>query len=238
MPLALVAPLLLAACSDAPGEIGPQEDLDPAVAHALNEPLMTDPDLVSSNEANAALTGSQDHSLPADIATPEAIREAQDRAVALLGGSGAVPRLPEPGPLSPEGEVSPLVMLEGVATQVPGLEKCLAGARYGFGWAALLPDSVPVFPRGATIEALGSDRQGCAFRAVRFRSPVPAEDLAAFYFGKASQGGYAVTYRRGDDVWQIEGRKGGARLLVRGRPSFLGHQEIDLVTGGAGPPAA
>ncbi|OZA90792.1 MAG: hypothetical protein B7X57_10945, partial [Erythrobacter sp. 34-65-8] len=90
MPLALVAPLLLAACSDAPGEIGPQEDIDPAVAHALNEPLMTDPDLVSSNEANAALTGSQDHSLPADIATPEAIREAQDRAVALLGGSGAV----------------------------------------------------------------------------------------------------------------------------------------------------
>ncbi|MFN4112744.1 MAG: hypothetical protein ACK4GD_02250 [Sphingomonadaceae bacterium] len=228
-PLAL-ATLLLAGCGDAPAATSPFEDIEPAAARALNDPLMTDPDLVAINEASSALTGSNDHSLPLMIDTPEAVREAQDRAIALLGGSGSVPPLPAPGPLEEETQVSPLVMLDEVAARLAGAERCLASARYSAAWAARLPDAVPIFPRGATIEAMGSDAPGCALRAVRFRSPVPAEDLARFYFGKSREAGYRANYAANDESWQVTGQTGAARFLVRGRPSLLGGQEVDVIT--------
>ena len=126
-PLALAGVLLLAACGFGETDDTGPADLDPAVAQALNAPLMTDPDLTALNEANAALTGSTDHSLPLPVANPEAIRDAQDRAIALVGGHSALAQLPQPEEIAEEPGDSPLVLLEDVATRVSDRKACFSG---------------------------------------------------------------------------------------------------------------
>ena len=228
----LAATVALASCGGAQEAADPLADVDPSVGRALNDQLLTDPDLTSVNEANAALTRSGDNSLPRDVDNPEAIRAAQDRATELLGGTRSVPDLPAAVALEPEPDESPFVVLEDTAQGVPGASRCMAGTRYGAVWAARLPKIIPIYPRGTLTEAFGSDIGGCRLRAVRFRSPVPAEDIARYYLGRGRSAGYSVIYAANETGWQVSGKKGAAHFLVRSRPSVLEHQEIDLITFG------
>ena len=228
-PTALAALLLLGGCGAEEPRADTGLDLDPAVAKALSAPLLTDPDLAGINEANAALTGSRDQSLPLLIATPEAIREAQDRAIALVGGRSGLAELPPTDDLAGEGGESPLVLLDDLALRVAPAPACQEKIRYSAVWAGRLPDRLPVYPRGAVIEALGQDEAGCALRAVRFVSPVPAEDILRFFATLAAREQIEVAYSANDKQWRIEGGKPGARLLVEVRPSLLEGQEVDLV---------
>lgn len=229
-PVALAGALLLAACGfGEPDEPGPTE-LDPAVAQALNAPLMSDPDLASLNEANAALTGSSDHSIPLQVANAEAIRDAQDRAIVLAGGRSALVELPEGEEIADAPGDSPLVLLEDVASRVSDNQACLSGWRYSAAWAAKLPASQPVFPRGAVTEAFGQDSRTCTLRAVRFVTPVPAGDIVQFYATLATREKAAFTYSVTEQLWRLEGGKPGMAFVVEVRPSLLGGQEVDLVT--------
>ena len=228
-PLALAGVLMLAACGFGETDDTGPADLDPAVAQALNAPLMTDPDLTALNEANAALTGSTDHSLPLPVANPEAIRDAQDRAIALVGGHSALAQLPQPEEIAEEPGDSPLVLLEDVATRVSDRKACFSGLRYSAVWAARMPASLPLFPRGAVTEALGRDGRDCALRAVRFATPVLAEDILQFYATRATRDKLAYTYSASERLWRLEGRKPGLAFVVEVRPALLGGQEVDLV---------
>lgn len=228
-PLVLVGSLLLAACGLGASDESSIAELDPAVAKALSAPLMTDPDLARLNEANAALSGSRDHSLPLLVTTPQAIRDAQDRAIALAGGRSALASLPEPESLPDEGEESPLVLLEDVARRVNAADACLADVRYSAVWASKLPDRLPVYPRGAVTEAFGRDGPDCTVRAVRFVSPVPPGDMLQFYATIAGQEKYTLTYRASKQLWQLEGHKPDTAFMVEVRPSLLGGQEVDLI---------
>lgn len=229
-PLVLACLLLLGACGFGAAEEPEEAELDPAVARALEAPLMTDPDLAGLNEANAALTGSRDHSLPTLVATQEAVRDAQDQAIRLAGGRSGLAELPPAKPIEAITEESPLVLLEDVAARMQLPQTCLAGVRYSTGWAARLPARLPVYPRGAVVEAFGRDGTGCAMRAVRFASPVPAQEILRFYATLAARDGFTVTYGESTGLWRIEARKADARLLVEVRPSLLEGQEIDLVS--------
>lgn len=221
--------LLLAACGDADEPAVRSDEIDPAVARSLNAPLMTDPDLAGLNEANAALTGSRDHSLPALVDNPEAVRAAQDRAIALVGGRDRLLELPEAEALDSEPGESPLVLLEDVVKAVVTPDKCLTDARLSAAWAARLPAQFQVYPRGAVIEALGRDGSDCALRAVRFASPVPSEDIMRFYATLARKDGFAITYYSDGVVSRLAGRKRGSALVVELRPSLLAGQEVDLI---------
>jgi hypothetical protein len=218
---------LLAACGPAPASFEPPE-MDPAVAQALADQLMVDPDLVGQNEAGAALTGGTDQSVPLEVETPEAIREAQRQAAALLRGSGAEFKLPAPGPL-PESQTPPLALLTDEAARLPDAAECLGGAHTSAIWAARLPAALPVYPRGATQEALGSDAPRCALRAVRFTSPVPAQEIVRFYHARARAAGLAPRYRAGNGEHRIEGGRGAMRFTVHLRPHLSGTSEVDLV---------
>mgnify|MGYP000103167939 CR=1 FL=1 len=233
----LLAVVLLAGvtsgCADEAGEPAYGEEPDPMVVQALNDQLMVDPDLVGQNEANTALTGSSDASIPLEIATPEAIREARQRAEELLAGAGGTPVMPEPEMLERVGEVSPLETLGRQVALLPDGAQCLATANYSAIWAARLPQDLPVYPRGATMEALGSDEGACRLRAVRFHSPVPAEELVSFYFGLAESAGYSVRYLAADGQFRLEGEKGDRRFAVQLRPSLEGLSEVDLVVAGS-----
>jgi hypothetical protein len=91
--LAGSASLLLAAC----GEEAPVVDVaadhsDPLMDGALADHIMVDPDMVARNGANqAASLGTGDGSIPLPDAGPEAVAAARAEAIALVGGSAAMP---------------------------------------------------------------------------------------------------------------------------------------------------
>lgn len=227
---ALAAVLALAGCGgSAKDESGALPEPDPAVGRALNAALMSDPDLSGLNEANAALSGPGDEALPRVLDTPEAIRDATDRALRLTAGATESVTLPDPAPLAGGGDGSPLVLLEEVVASEPAARACLPGSRYSARWAAQLPEALPVYPRGTVIEALGRSGPPCTLQAVRFVSPVPADAIRRFYHVMAGRAGFSLRYSAGEDAWRIEGRRSGARLVIEGRESLLGGHEVDLV---------
>ena len=96
----VLLPLIaLAACGDAGDESARDAALiatDPVIARALHDPLMTDPDLASRNEANAAIGFADSGALPVIAATAEETRASQEAMrMALLEG-GPLSDLPPP----------------------------------------------------------------------------------------------------------------------------------------------
>jgi hypothetical protein len=231
-PLATLAlPLaLLAACSDEPEEAEATGDLDPASEQALNDDLMTDPDLAGSSEGNAALSGSGDRSLPNINRTPEAIAAARTRAAELVGGADALRAVPAPRDLGAAQPVTPAMQKAAQAAVSPGGTNCESRVEYTTAWAAKLPGTFPVYPRGNTQEAAGTDEGGCALRVVSFLTPVPLNDVLAFYHTRALANGYSAEHVKagGDNI--LSGTSGENAFVVYGRRLPSGVTEIDLVT--------
>jgi hypothetical protein len=88
--------------------------------------------------------------------------------------------------------------------------------------------ALPVYPRGHTLVAGGSDQAGCKLRAVRYVTPVEPGDVIAFYHASAGAAKLpAARSREGDD--EVLSGKGYA-LFARKRGDGL--SEVDLVTSG------
>ena len=70
-------------------------------------------------------------------------------------------------------------------------------------------------------------------RAVTYLTAVPLEDVLAFYYRRATTGGYSVEHAvaEGDNV--ISGTTGNASVVIYGRRMSTGLTEIDLITSGA-----
>ena len=230
--VAAIPLLTLAACGDS-AEQGDAGSADPSSEQALNDQIMVDPDLANQNEANAALTGGSDQTIPAENRTPEAVQDAKDKAFALVGGSDGLKKLPAPkqfGDTVPES--SALTAATRSAAKLEG-GNCAENAKYSTQWASKLPAIFPVYPRGSTKEAAGTDFGKCSLRVVTYMTPVPLEDVLAFYHSRALTGGYSSEHATtgGDNV--LSGTKGGASYVVYGRTLSTGLTEIDLITSGS-----
>lgn len=223
---------LLAACSAEPAVPPPVAERDPAVVQALGDQIMVDPDLSQQNEANAALTGGTDHSLPPVVATREAIEAAKLEAADLVGGVTRL--LPPDGPMA-EGEPLPepaLYSVAELAKLTPGAARCADAATFTAVWAAKVPQQFPIYPRGNTIEAAGTDAERCALRAVRYLTPVEVADVTAFYAARARQFGFATSYAKRGEFEVLAGSRGAARFAAYVRRRGSGNAEVGLVTAG------
>ncbi len=203
-----VAPLLLlaslAACSEdpAPPAAPPR---DPLIEQALNDPLMTDPDLSANNEAAAALTVRVDGPLPVLPATPEEVAAARAEAALLVGGADKLR-----APPAASGKVAPLREPHDPSDHLAMLRDktgCRATLSNSAIWAARLPAAMPVYPRGATQAATGGEGSGCRVMAVVFTTPVPQADVLAFYWHQAKEARLAPRRLQagGEDVLQGQG---------------------------------
>lgn len=226
MRIILLAPLLLlAACSGA--EESNNQPRDPVAAAALDDPLMTDPDLTGQNQGNAALHGGlPDGAVPPFKRSAEEVAAAKLEAERLLGRP--IPAAPEPAGNTKTSRLAGAATMQAIA-EASGLGGACAGKiEYSAIWAARLPAALPVYPRGHTLVAGGSDVAGCKLRAVRYVTPVQPGDVIAFYHASASAAKLpAARSREGDD--EVLSGKGYA-LFARKRSDGL--SEIDLVTSG------
>lgn len=223
--------LVLAACSAEKPAPDPMAEQDPVATAALNDQIMVDPDLANQNEANAALTGGSDASVPPPNATPEAIAAARDDAAELVGGMSRMVAPPEAKP-SAGSAASPILTAAARAAVSPGGADCASQVTYSAVWAAKLPAALPVYPRGATQEAAGTDKGACALRVVTFQTPVSVDDVLAFYNTRATQAGYSVEHLLDKGEHVLGGSKDRATYVVYVRALDNGISEVDLVTSG------
>lgn len=181
------------------------EPRDPQVERALNDPLMTDPDLSAVNEGAAALTVEVGQGRPVLPPRPEDIAAARAEATAIIGGGRTLATVPPAN-----GTAVRLAdrTLEAHLGALPGGARCKAGLTRSTIWAARLPAALSVYPRGATASAAGFDSPRCAVRIVKFTTPVPMSEVLAFYWARAKSAGFSPKRLRdtGAEVFVGSGR--------------------------------
>ncbi|MBO6767905.1 MAG: hypothetical protein JJ901_06325 [Erythrobacter sp.] len=226
----LVPVALLASCGDTAEDEAAGDAMDPASEQALNDELMTDPDLAGRNEANAALSGTGNAAIPNIDKSPRAVEAARSRAAELVGGRSELVSAPTATALGEGAAPSQAMVAAARAAVAPGGENCGDKVEYSSAWAAKLPAAFPVYPRGNTQEAAGTDEGECALRVVSFLTPVPLDEVLAFYYTRARGAGFSVEHvtSAGDNI--LSGTKGDAAYVVYGRRLPEGVTEIDLVT--------
>ncbi|MCW1430447.1 hypothetical protein [Novosphingobium sp. JCM 18896] len=225
------AALLLAGCGGAAKDASRAKIDDPAVIDALADPIMTDPELASQNDAHAAIsvTGAVSAALPPIEADDDAIDAAKDEAARLVGGMPAAAPDPAAANLEPFRESVTAAQM-AVAARVPGSD-CAARVSYTARWATALPEPLSVYPRGAVDEAAGSDA-GCRLRVVHFRTPVAVDDVLGFYHARLRAAGFAVQHQADGADHLLRGNKGGTGYVVYLRAGEDGLTMADVVAGG------
>lgn len=225
------AALLLAGCGGAAKDAARVKPDDAAVIDALADPIMSDPELASQNEAHAAIavSGPVSAALPPIEAGDGAVDAARDAAARLIGGTPAA--VPDAGPtdLTPFREAMTAAQM-AVAARVPGSD-CAGRVSYTARWATMLPEPLSVYPRGAVDEAAGSD-VGCRLRIVHFRSPVAVADVLAFYNARLRSARFTVEHASDGAGHLLRGRQGGTGYVVYLRPNEDGLTAADVVVGG------
>ena len=229
---ALMSLMAVAACDDAGGDAARDAALiaqDPVIARALNDPLMTDPDLASRNEAAAAIGFADSNALPVIAATPDEVKlTAEAMRLALLEGGGALPDLPAPRAGDGGALLGPMSGPQDLLGSVGAAGTCVAMLREDFALAANLPAPAAIPPRAMVVQAGGADRDGCAVRIVRYLSAAPPEDVLQFHYVTARRAGLAPERFAAPGDAIVAGA-GTERLAVHVRRAANGLTGVTLV---------
>jgi len=230
IPVGLAA--LLAACgpdgggaAQGAGEIA----ADPVIARALHDPLMTDPDLASRNEANAAIGFADSAALPVLAGSTEAAAAAREAMRIELLESGTLPDLPPASTAAGPQVLGPMSGPDELLGAVGADGTCAEGLRQDFALAANLPPAAALPPRAMVVQAGGSDAGGCVLRIVRYLTPGAPEDVLQYHHVRAARAGLAPTRHAapGDSI--AASGKGGERLVVSLRQAANGLTGVTLV---------
>lgn len=227
--LALLLPLALAACGGGNAdESADANGVDPALAAALHDQIMVDPQLGQQSNGDSVRPPGQPYSagVPADgVAAGGAVKDGELMRV--------------PAPVTADKNCSTCtagreaVTLGGLAArQKDGRTSgCAANLQYSAGWAQRLPADLPLYPQARVVEAAGADSGACALRVVSFSAPVTMQGMLDWYYTKAVRAGYTSEHQVDGDQHILGGtrdRDGGAYVLyMTTRPD--GGTDIDMV---------
>ena len=233
--LAAALPLFALAACGSSDEAENAAEQDPALAGALEDQIMVDPDLAGQNNGNAALGADRmGGALPPLDMSPEAVSAAQQEAYQMVGGQSAMKQAPDAGTSTTTQDANGALMAAAQATSTsPSGADCASGAREAMDWAAKMPGEFPVYPRANVQEAAGNDADGCGLRVVSFRTPVPLEEVMAFYYTRAAGAGFDASrvQQGGDDI--LAGRKGARSYVLYARSLPSGATEAELIVNAA-----
>ncbi len=224
--------LMLAACAPAKQDSGANTALiaaDPVIARALSDPLMTDPDLASRNEANAAVGFVDSSALPVLVATAQDAQSARDAARLELLSNGTIPDLPDANP-APRGKaLGPLASAADLIAAMGAPARCAARLTEDFGLAASLPAVASIMPQAMVVQAGGADSAGCRIRIIRYRTAAAPADVLQYHYARARRAELrAVRYALPEDIIAATG-KHGETLVVHVRPALHGFNSVDLL---------
>lgn len=231
--LTLALPLALLACSRADDASGDADATainaaDPALASALQDQIMVDPQLGGQANGDAVRPPAQPYSggAPSDsVAAPGKI------------DNGQLLRTPAPVAAGKDckecAAARESVTLGGLAArQVDARTRgCAANLQYSAAWAQRLPADLPLYPQARVTEAAGVQGGKCALRAVSFSAPQPIQTMLDWYYTKAVRAGYTAEHQLDGQEHILGGTRGrdnGAYVLfMTSRPD--GGTDIDMV---------
>lgn len=229
--LSLVLPLALAACggaSDNADESVDANSVDPALASALHDQIMVDPQLGQQSNGDAVRPPGQPYSgaVPPDgVAAGPAAKDGD-----LLHAPAPVAASKDCGACAAARESNTLGGL--AARQKDGrTSSCAGNLQYSASWAQRLPADLPLYPQARVNEAAGTEGGQCALRVVSFSAPVTVQGMLDWYYTKATRAGYTSEHQLDGEQHILGGtrdRDGGAYVIyITARPD--GGSDIDLV---------
>jgi hypothetical protein len=230
IPLGLMA--LLAACGPGGERTAPDADLiaaDPVIARALHDPLMSDPDLASRNEAASAIGFADSAALPVPGGSSEAADAAREAMRIELLGSGPLPDLPSASTALGPARLGPMSGAGELLAAVGAPRACAAGLREDFAIAASLPPAAMIPPRAMVVQAGGSEAQGCGLRIIRYLTPAAPADVLHYHHARAARAGLSpIRHAAPGDSIAASG-KGPERLVVSLRTAANGLTGVTLI---------
>lgn len=238
-PFFCAAPFLalgaLTACGETQNGVGGEQAYasavlaqDPILARALNDPLMTDPDLASRNQANAVIAFHDSHPLPSIGKNEEAASRAREAARLELLSGGQVESLPVAVESKSAASLSALSNAGDIIKAVGSRTDCIESMDASLLWSTQMPEPSAVMPHGMVQQAAGADTNRCVVRVVRYHTPVGVEDALEYHFTKASRAGFIVEHIKAPEA-QLRGEWRDERLEVHGRKGPRGLTEVDVI---------
>ena len=235
-PLALLLPIALAACGggEASKNVYTLDDeltaegngADPLLAAAMQDPIMTDPQLSMRSNADSVRPPAQPYAAP----IPET-----DIAPATDANDGELTKAPAPtkGACRQCLIARDAITLGALAARQgdPKTRNCAASLRYAAGWANRLPADLPLYGSARVVEAAGTDAGQCRVRAVTFTTRQSVDHMLDWYFTQGSKAGYTIEHQADDAEHVLAGsrtRDGGAYVAFV-REGSNGGSEIDLL---------
>jgi hypothetical protein len=229
----LVLPLALAGCGGA-GNVPNADEAstnaaDPALASALQDQIMVDPQLGRQANGDAVRPPTQPYSAGA----PDDGVAANTDQVSTAG----LMKAPAPTQASKDcaqcAAARESVTLGGLAARQKDqrTNQCAGSMTYSAGWANRLPADLPLYPQARVTEAAGSEAGRCALRAVSFSTAQPMQALLDWYYTKAVKSGYTSEHQVDGNEHILGGtrtRDGGAYVLFMTTRKD-GGTDIDMV---------
>lgn len=196
-PVAGLALLLAATACGGKDEDKSRNGIDPAVANALEDQIMVDPNLVgqANRFGRTAPTGSE-----APMPTPG------------TGGVTVAPGKLLRAPAPTQGAGTGSITLGERAQDQAARGKRAAGDcernfHYSASWATLLPTAFPLYPDAQVTEAAGNNDEPCRMRLVSFASKAPLQTLIDFYYTQAVRNGFTAEHQLADGEHILAGTR-------------------------------
>lgn len=193
---------------------------DPAMAGAVQDKILVDPDLAGKSNSNMVRAGNRplDGKTPANSGYEGSIASAEELDSAKLM------RAPKPRVVGAEecndcaanrGEtLEARAAAQGVKR---GKGTCEAKLQYGAGWAARMPMEFPVYPKGRVKEAAGVEGGICDIRVVSFTTGAARQAVVDYYYTRAKRSGFTADYEIRDGEHMLGGVRdhdGGAYVIT------------------------
>jgi hypothetical protein len=202
---------------------------DPVLARALHDPLMSDPDLASRNEANAAIGFADSSALPVIAATTERTEAAREAARLELLEGGAIPDLPAPRKDARGKPLGPMAGRDDLLAAIGAPAGCAGRLREDYALAAALPAPAVLPPLAMVVQAGGSDAPGCRIRIIRYHTAAAPQDVLQYHYVTATRAGFTATrYAAPEDILAARDT-GGQVLLIHVRPGPHGLSAATLL---------
>jgi hypothetical protein len=231
--LPFLLPLALAGCGGADSVSNADQAAgnaaDPALASALQDQIMVDPQLGRQANGDAVRPPTQPYS-----------GGVPDDGVAANGDKINMDGLMKtPAPIQAGKDCKQCaaaresVTLGGLAARQNDkrTSQCAGSLTYSAGWANRLPADLPLFPQARVTEAAGSEAGKCALRVVSFSAAQPMQAMLDWYYTRAVKSGYSAEHQVDGKEHILGGtrdRDGGAYVLFMTARAD-GGTDIDMV---------
>lgn len=195
---------------------------DPALASALEDPIMADPSLAAQAD------GTRNPPDPGQTPLPSAETLAQGDKAPNVTGLAKAPE-PQGAPGRAAGDRTLGQLAREQATKRKGAAPCSPDLDYSFAWAAKLPPELPVYPKAQVAEAAGNDAPGCRARIVSFTTPAVRQVVTDYYFTLARKARFSARHVRQGGDYVLEGQRRGDYYYLVLADADGGGTAVDMI---------